>query len=392
MAMNKKTSILTLAVCLTAVAGKAQIVDDNARTFIADDYVKPFSHLDLGLSVGTVGYGLELSAPLASFARVRTGFHYLPGIEVSMNFGIQVSKDPDRSQSKFEKMQGLLESLTGRKVDRQIDMIGKPVNFWNWDVLVDFYPLRNNKHWHVTAGFYLGKSRIAKAYNTTEDMTSLLAVGMYNNMYDKLVNDYTKNNPSWKYETSLIDFGDMADVSFNDPVLMEKLQRKFDKTGRMGVHVGNYVRDAYYPEDVYIQVSDYDDDVLDEDGNPMEITRDVLVHRKGDVIEGRAKGDPYIMEPDENGMVKADLRVNSFKPYLGIGYEGRLSKRDDRYKVAVDCGVLFWGGSPSVKTHEGVDLANDVENIGGKVGRYVEVIDKFKVYPVVSVRLTRRLF
>lgn len=356
---------------------------------------RPFGHFDLGLSMGTTGYGLELSAPVASFAKVRTGFHYVPGIEVPMTFGIQVGDDPENSQSKFERMQGLLENFTGKKVDSQIDMIGKPANFWNWDVLVDIYPLKNNKHWHLTAGFYWNwkTTRIARAFNTTEDMPSLMAVSMYNNMYDKLVNDETLNNKLKLYEVSIIDFSELGYEGYaTDPDMLEKLQNKFVSTGRMGVHVGDYTYDHYYPEDVYIQVTDYDDDVLDEDGNPMEVTKNVLVHQKGDIIEGQAKGDPYIMEPDENCMTKADLRVNSFKPYLGFGYEGRLSKKDDRYRVAIDCGVLFWGGSPKIRTHEGVDLAHDVENIGGKVGRYVETIDKFKVFPVVSIRLTRRLF
>lgn len=383
--MNKKIVIAMVAasMALTPIAAQTENQNDNW---------KAFSQFDLGLSLGTAGYGLELSTPLSSFAKVRTGFNYLPGIEVPMTFNITVGDDPAQSKTKFQKMQGLLESLTGRQVDNKIDMLGKPVNFWNWNVLVDFFPLRNNKHWHLTAGFYLGPSRIAKAYNTTEDMPSLLAVGMYNMMYDKLVNDYTENNPSWMYETSLIDFGEISDLSINDPDLMVRMRDLFKSTGRMGVMVGKYVSDHYYPEDVYIQVKDYDDDVLDEDGNPMEITKNVLVHHKGDVMEGRAKGDPYIMEPDKDGMVKANMHVNSFKPYLGFGYEGRLSKKDDRYKVAVDCGMLLWGGSPKIRTHEGVDLVHDVEDVEYRVGDYVDIIKKFKVYPMISVRLTRRLF
>ena len=50
------------------------------------------------------------------------------------------------------------------------------------NLLVDVFPFKNNKHWHFTAGFYWGNSTIGKAYNTTEDMPSLVAVGIYNNM------------------------------------------------------------------------------------------------------------------------------------------------------------------------------------------------------------------
>ena len=39
-----------------------------------------------------------------------------------------------------------------------------------------------------------------------------------------------------------------------------------------------------------------------------------------------------------------------------------------------------------------VDLAKDVRNIGGKEGDYVDVLKAFKVYPVINVRISRRLW
>ena len=386
--MNKRLAIIITAACMA-------ITPVAAQNYIESQQWKTFKGLDLGVSVGTAGYGLELSTPLANFAKVRTGFHYVPTIEVPMHFSIQVGNDPANSQSKFEKMQGLLENFTGKKVDSQIDMIGKPANFWNWNLLVDIYPLKNNKHWHLTGGFYLGPSRIAKAYNTTEDMPSLLAVGIYNSLYDKVINDRIEAFPDLLYEAKIIDLSAIGINANTSPSELEMIQKKFRNNGRMGVHVGEYAYDVYYDEDVVVQLEtpvydERDRPVLDENGNQLMDVESKVVHKKGDILH--AKGDPYILEPDENGMVKCDLRVNSFKPYLGFGYEGRLSKKDDRYKIAFDCGVLFWGGVPEVKTHEGIDLMRDVDNIDGKVGRYVDIIDKFKVFPVISVRLTRRLF
>ena len=40
----------------------------------------------------------------------------------------------------------------------------------------------------------------------------------------------------------------------------------------------------------------------------------------------------------------------------------------------------------------GVDLAKDVKNVPGKVGDYVKLLKSFKVYPVVELRLTRRIW
>ena len=77
------------------------------------------------------------------------------------------------------------KSFTGNPVDDHVEMLGK-AKMWNWNFLVDFYPLKNNKHWRVTAGFFLGPSTVAEAFNKTESMASLVAVSIYNNMYDKL--------------------------------------------------------------------------------------------------------------------------------------------------------------------------------------------------------------
>ena len=90
--------------------------------------------------------------------------------------------DPATSQSKFEQMSSILEGMLGNEVNNSIDMKGVP-NFNNWTFLVDVFPFKSNRHWHFTAGFYLGSSTVANAYNTTEDMPSLIAVDMYNNMY-----------------------------------------------------------------------------------------------------------------------------------------------------------------------------------------------------------------
>ena len=91
-------------------------------------------------------------------------------------------------------------------------------------------------------------------------------------------------------------------------------------------------------------------------------------------------------------MVKAEVRVNAFKPYLGFGYGGRLFKGDDRYMVSFDCGAMFWGGTPSILTHDGTDLAKDVEDVQWRVGDYVRLIKGVKAFPVLNVRITRTLF
>lgn len=392
MMTSRKLSVLAASLCLSAAMATAQQSAEPFSSFPKkpNPSYRAFSSLQLGAEVGTMGLGMQFSTPLASFASLRTGFTYMPAIEVPMTFGIQVGDNPETSNRKFQKMSQLVYDNFGMELDDRIDMIGKPANFWNWNVIIDIYPLKNNRHWHISGGFYLGSSRIAKAYNTTEDMQSLLSVNIYNNMYSKFVNDrvnyYMEKGtdhyiPEIIYEVKLFDFSAMGD-KYNvnwEPALLKMLYDRFKDTGEMGVHVGDYVNDVYYPEDVYI-------DVDDGDGNISQ----VLVHQKGDILH--KAGDPYMMKPDANGMVKADMRVKRFKPYVGIGYEGNLLKNNDNWKVGFDCGVLFWGGSPTVTTHEGVDLIHDVKDINGKVGDYVDAIDKFKVWPMINLRFAYRLF
>ena len=305
------------------------------KSFDVETVEPPFSHLDLGVTAGTTGIGLDLSTQINNSLCVRTGFSFMPSWHYKMNFGVQVGEDEATSHSKFEKLSGLLSQFTGHKVDDQIDMIGRPT-YSNFKLLLDVYPLRN-KHWHFTGGFYWGKSEIGDAYNTTEDMSSLMAVCIYNNLYDRYNDDIPLYN----------DF-------YIDPAIGEK----FINYGRMGIHLGDYAKDIY-----------------DGEGN--------LLHKKG---------DPYIVEPDKDCMVKARAKVNSFKPYLGFGYGGSLLKNSDKYHISFDCGVLFWGGTPSVITHDGTDLTKDVEHVRGKVGDYVDIAKCAKVFPVIELRLTRKLF
>ena len=285
-------------------------------------------HMDLGITLGSTGIGVDVSSPINDVLRLRTGFSFMPSWSQEMTFGIQVGDDPSTSDSKFEKLRGFLENFTGRSVDNKIDMIGRPM-YYNFKLLLDVYPLRN-KHWRVTAGFFLGNERIARAYNTTEDMSSLLAVCMYNNMYEKL----ESGEPFLLYDNTYL-----------DPEVQDALWQKFEAYGRMGV--------------------------------PMGVRED---------------GTTYYMEPDDDSMAKANMYANAFKPYVGLGYEGPLSKKNDKYTIGVDCGVMFWGGVPSVKTHDGTDLVYDVKDVPGKVGRYVDIVNGFKVFPVVELKIARKLF
>jgi len=307
-----------------------------------------FNHLDLGVTLGTTGIGLDAAMPVGDYVKLRTGFEVMPRFNYDMNFGVESFDGTGTSidQSTFNRMADVLYGLTGFKVDQNITMKGKPT-MWNFKFLVDVYPFKNNKHWHVTAGFHWGPSKIAEAVNAQEDSPSLFAVGMYNHIYDVAYADWVLDIPTPLIET------ETTGAVYMDP----SMEKAILSMGRMGIPIGKYSHD-----------------MTDAQGN---------VHKQGET---------YYMQPNENSMVSVEARTNSFKPYLGVGYEGRLIKGNDNYKIGFDAGLMFWGGTPSIITHDGMDLANDVEDINGKVGDYVKLIKGVKAFPVLNLRITRRIF
>ena len=329
-----------------------------------------FDHLDLSLTTGSTGIGFDVSMPINDMFSLRAGYAIMPHFSRRLHFGVDVGDNPEESQSKFDRLSGLLTSLTGNQVDNQVDMVTTPT-YWNWKLLLDVKPLKN-KHWHFTAGIYAGNRQIGKAVNAIEDMSSLLAVSMYNNLYNKAVN----NEP-------LVNFNG-TDIYINDPSGNLDLRQKLMDYGMMGINMGEYKNDVLYEEDVVATYDffDYENDIFYAEGD--------VIHHAGDVKI--AKGSHYRMVPDENSMVKAWAYVNKFKPYIGFGYGGKLLKRDDSWQVSFDCGAMFWGGTPKVVTHDGTDLVNDVTNVPGKVGDYINLIKGFKVLPVLNLRITKRIF
>lgn len=289
-----------------------------------------FRHLDLAVNVGTTGIGFEASTPIGDYLKLRAGFDFMPRFTYDMQFTVQVGdsleskydKNGNRVETKFDRMSGYLEELTGTKVDDTVDMVGEP-RFNNFKLIFDVFPFKD-KRWYFSAGFYWGRSQIGYAYNKTEDMSTLMAVSIYNNIYRKVVD---------------------GDAIFMDFELPPDVNKKIKKYGEMGMHVGNHVED----------------------------------------------GTPYIMKPDENNMVKAYMYVNAFKPYLGAGYSGRISK-DGRLMFSANLGVLFWGGSPEVYTHDGTEIVNGLTDVKGQVGRYTDLIRGLKVFPVLNASISYRIF
>lgn len=343
-----------------------------------------FQHLDLSLTAGTTGIGFDVASPVTEWAQVRAGYEFMPRFSKRMKFDLTIGGRPariydadgNRQETTFDRMSEFLYQFTGYDVDDHVDMIGKPtIN--NFKFLVDVFPFKQNRHWHFTAGFYWGPSQFAYAENAVESAVSLVSVGIYNRMYEKAVAD----EPLFDFESMGFDGMDYQ------PEYMDKIYKKIISFGRLGFAVGEF--NGAFGVDKYGKYHQISADHYSYDEAGKIVFDEETMAAYNTLY---APGDAYIVEPDDRGVVSVSAKSNSFKPYLGFGYSGRLVKNRDDWKVSFDCGAMFWGGTPDVYVNDGINLTKDVKNVKGQVGSYVDVFNAFKIFPVLSVRFTKNLF
>lgn len=99
---------------------------------------------------------------------------------------------------------------------------------------------------------------------------------------------------------------------------------------------------------------------------------------------GAEVGD-YLIKPD-GPQARACLKVNGFKPYLGIG-SGRAISNKHRLSFAWDLGCQFWG-TPTIYVQD-KPLTED-SGIDGD-GGIIKTISKITVFPTFSFRINGRI-
>ena len=140
-----------------------------------------FQHLDMSVTLGTTGIGIDVASHVTKWAQLRVGYEFMPRFTKRMSFELTINGQPARSydedgnrqETRFDKLKDFMYSFTGYDIDDHADMIGKPT-LNNFKFLVDVFPFKANRHWHFTAGFYWGPSQFAEAVNSTEAMVSLV--------------------------------------------------------------------------------------------------------------------------------------------------------------------------------------------------------------------------
>ena len=139
-----------------------------------------------------------------------------------------------------------------------------------------------------------------------------------------------------------------------------------------------------------------------EDLVKIEFAEDPNARLNGGIIPTKDNPNEYIVEPDANGIIHAKVVTNAVKPYFGIGFGRMVPKADKRIGVSCDIGVQLHG-TPVMKAYAPdvdryLELTSDA--FGNDFGPSfredmddaLRIISKVKVWPVLNVRLTGRIF
>lgn len=290
-----------------------------------------FNHLAIGIGIGTEGASLDLALPIGHYVQLRAGMSYLPSIKLTKHF--DASQSGSAGVSNFDSIATILHDVTGLQFDEQIDMKAS-TQLWNGKILVDVFPFKK-KNWFFSAGLYFGPKQVMHIENAAEDMGTLIALSTFNNIYNKVEDAIANDNPAQIF----------GDISLT-PQMMDQIM----SIGRLGIAVGTYKQ----------------------------------------TTESHQAGDIYNMVPDENGMIKLDIRSNVVRPYVGFGYRTAIS-RDKRSFFSVDAGILCWGTLKMI-THDGTNLIKEVDVTNPMLKQYTDVVNHMKVYPAINIRFTRQIF
>lgn len=303
-----------------------------AQAPAADSDRNLFNHMQLGIGLGTEGAGLDMAMPIGSYVQFRLGMSYMPGISLSKHIDISSQMGGDNEgESRFEKVSAVLQDLTNVNVDEKMEMRAT-TKLWNGKVLVDILPFKK-KNWFFSAGVYMGPRNIIHVENAPEDMAMLIAMSTFNNIYERVKN-----------EDPVINYEGMA------PELPDELNQRILNVGRMALPIGTF----------------------------------------RETTDSHQAGEEYRMVPDENGMIRMDVKSWMLRPYLGFGYRTPIS-RDRRSFFSFDAGILCWGRL-QVITHDGTDLIKDVDVQNELLKKYTNLAAHMSVYPAINIRLTRQIF
>ena len=108
----------------------------------------------------------------------------------------------------------------------------------------------------------------------------------------------------------------------------------------------------------------------------------------------------YTVVSDAQGVIHAEARVKSFKPYVGFGFGRAVPK--SRVNVTCDFGVQFWG-KPALWTNIDDNLGTEFRKVEkdrilsqqsycDDIKDALDIVEKVIVYPVLTVLINGLIF
>jgi hypothetical protein len=204
--------------------------------------------------------------------------------------------------------------------------------------------------------------------------------------------------------------GDVIDMS--NPIFNNRLPEKMDVEGKLDNTLGHVLLDihpfgtsfrltvgAYFGKDEIVSVYNKEEGFLSPITQWNEAIRNPDPSYSSFVANQEmigAKIGKYFITPNpaDKGNVEANIKVNKFRPYVGLGFGRAVPKK--RIGCQFDLGVQFWG-KPEIlaPTYDNGTYKNEkIEEGGveGSGGDAIKTISKISVYPVLNFRLVGRIF
>lgn len=114
-----------------------------------------------------------------------------------------------------------------------------------------------------------------------------------------------------------------------------------------------------------------------------EYSDEILNHVGADLSD-------YNIKFDKNGDINADLRCNSFRPYLGLGFGRVVSKNRLGFRWEIGC--QYMGKLKIYQNGEEVDVRKAFnDSMGEDGGNIADIMDKLKFYPVLKLQIVGRI-
>ena len=136
---------ITKSLCLAAIT--ALTMSLYSQPVQAQNYVDKFGifdHVSPGVSIGLTGIGVDIAAPVSEYLQLRAGYNFFPTFTYKEDVDYRAKGKPTRGKTKAEG-----KSYLGAG-----------------HLLAEIYPFPASSSFHVTAGFYLGKTEVVELENT----------------------------------------------------------------------------------------------------------------------------------------------------------------------------------------------------------------------------------